>query len=124
MHWADTDIYGHMNNAVHYLLFDTAVQAFLIRKGLLDLGQSETVYLVVNSGCSYFEEITFGDRISAGLRISRLGNSSITYDIGLFRNEDKLAAAQGHFTHVNVARADKNPVAITAQARAAFTDLV
>ena len=124
MRWADTDIYGHMNNAVHYLLFDTAVQAFLIRKGLLDLGQSETVYLVVNSGCSYFEEITFGDRISAGLRISRLGNSSITYDIGLFRNDDEPAAAQGHFTHVNVARADKNPVAITAQARAAFADLV
>ena len=65
-----------------------------------------------------------GKGVEEAMRISRLGNSSITYDIGLFRNEDKLAAAQGHFTHVNVARADKNPVAITAQARAAFADLV
>jgi len=123
MRWADTDIYGHMNNAVHYLLFDTAVQAFLMREGLLDLGRSETVFLVVSSGCTYFDEITFGDRIEAGLRISRLGRSSITYDISLFRDAAASAAATGQFTHVNVDRGTRRPVEIAEEARAVFLRL-
>ena len=117
MRWADADIYGHMNNAVHYYLFDTAVQAYLVRHGLLDLGQSETVFLVVSSGCDYFDEIVFGDRVEAGLRVGRLGSSSVRYEIGLFRNDSGLAAAEGFFVHVNVGRADRRPAALTARAR-------
>ena len=124
MRWADTDIYGHMNNAVHYTLFDTVIQRFLTRNGLLDLGSSETVFLVVACGCDYFDEITFGDDLQAGLRITHLGNSSIRYRIGLFRNADASAAACGQFTHVNVARKDRRPMPITASARAAFEKLM
>lgn len=124
MRWADTDIYGHMNNAVHYTLFDTAVQAFLIREGLLDLGGSATVFLVVNSGCDYFDEIRFGDRLEAGVRVSRLGTSSVTYEISLFRNTSESAAATGHFTHVHVDRRSRRPIALMAAARAALGKLL
>ena len=123
MRWADTDIYGHMNNAVHYTLFDTAVQAFLVREGLLDLGQSETVFLVVSTACDYFDEITFGDQLEAGLRIDHLGSSSIRYRIGLFRNDAAQAAACGVFTHVNVARSDRRPLPLTDTARSIFAKL-
>ena len=124
MRWADTDIYGHMNNAVHYTLFDTAVQSFLVREGLLDLGQSETVFLVVSTACDYFDEITFGDQLVAGLRIDHLGSSSIRYRIAVFRNESKTAAACGQFVHVNVARSDRRPRAISDAARDKFTMLI
>ena len=124
MRWADTDIYGHMNNAVHYTLFDTAVQAFLVREGLLDLGGSESIFLVVSTACDYFDEITFGDELQAGLRIAHLGQSSIRYRIGLFRNRNETAAACGQFTHVNVARSDRRPRDISAEARARFEALI
>ncbi len=123
MRWADTDIYGHMNNAVHYTLFDTAVQAFLVREGLLDLGRSKTVFLVVSTSCDYFDEITFGDKLQAGLKIAHLGNSSIRYDIALFRNANTTAAAQGSFTHVNVTRSHRRPVALSPAARATLQKL-
>ena len=123
MRWADTDIYGHMNNAVHYYLFDTAVQSFLVANGLLDLGQSETVFLVVSSGCNYFDEITFGDGIEAGMRITRLGNSAITYEISIFRGVAATAAATGHFTHVNVTRATRRPASLSEAARVKFGQL-
>ena len=123
MRWADTDIYGHMNNAVHYVLFDTGVQNFLIREGLLDLKQSETVFLVVSAGCTYFEEITFGDRLELGLFVNRLGTTSITYDLGLFRNGAQTPAAQGHFTHVNVDRETKTPMPLSSKAQTIFKKL-
>ena len=123
MRWADTDIYGHMNNAVHYTLFDTVVQAFLTANDLLDLGQSETVFLVVSSGCDYFDEITFGDALLAGLRIARLGTSSVRYDISLFRNDQDIAAATGHFTQVNVSRQTRRATALNPHARATLAKL-
>ncbi len=124
MRWADTDIYGHMNNAVHYLLFDTAVQAFLIANDLLDLGGSETVFLVAASECDYFREIAFGDGIEAGLRITRLGNTSVTYEISIFRNDEEQASATGRFTHVNVSRDARRPVPLENTARAVFARLI
>ncbi len=117
MRWADTDIYGHMNNAVHYLLFDTAVQNILIRNDLLDLDRSENVFLVAASGCDYFDEIEFGDRIEAGVRIIRLGITSVTYEIGIFRNGNERSAATGRFTHVNVCRESRRPVELPDRAR-------
>ena len=123
MRWADMDIYGHMNNAVHYQLFDTAIGRFALREGLVGVGASPTIFLVVSSGCEYFAEIRFQDRLEAGLRVARLGRSSVTYQISLFPNGDDLAAATGHFTHVNVDRETKRPVAFTDAARAVLARL-
>jgi len=102
--WADNDIYGHMNNAVHYQMFDTAVNSYLLENGALDLKLGTTVFLVVETGCQYFSELAFPDRICAGIKVRTLGRSSVTYNVGLFRGEDNIAAAQGHFVHVNVDR--------------------
>ena len=107
--WADNDAYGHMNNVVHYALFDTAINGWLIEEGLLDLADGETVGLVVETGCSYFAEMAFPDRIEAGIAVTRIGTSSVTYSIGLFANGGASAAAQGHFTHVYVDRASRRP---------------
>ncbi|GKX33149.1 MAG: thioesterase [Rhizobiaceae bacterium MnEN-MB40S] len=107
--WSDNDIYGHMNNVVHYLLFDTAVNGWLIDRGLLDIRNGDTIGLVVETGCQYFREIMFPDSVSAGIRVARLGNSSVTYEVGLFANEDDGAAAQGRFVHVYVDRETRRP---------------
>ena len=107
--WADNDVYGHMNNVVHYALFDTAVNEYLIAEGALDIRDGEQIGLVVETRCSYFAEMAFPDRVTAGLRTDRVGNSSVTYGIGLFRNEDATAAAEGQFTHVYVGRESRRP---------------
>ena len=122
--WFDNDIYGHINNTVHYELFDTAVNGYLVEEGVLDLRNSPTVFLVVNSGCSYFSELTFPDVINAGLRVTKLGSSSVQYDIGLFSRESGWAAASGHFVHVNVDRQTRRPVRITDHARDVLKELM
>lgn len=101
--WFDNDIYGHLNNTVHYQLFDTAVNGYLVSAGVLDPHQGDTVFLVVESGCRYFAPLAFPERVTVGLRVARLGSSSVRYEIGLFGTSD-LAAAEGHFVHVNVDR--------------------
>ena len=103
--WIDNDIYGHMNNVVHYSLFDTLVARFLLAHGVLDLAASPHVGLVVETGCRYHAPMGFPDAVTGGLRVRRLGRSSITYDLALFRNDADAAAAEGHFTHVYVERA-------------------
>ena len=110
--WADNDIYGHMNNTVHYQMFDTAVNSYLLENGALDLKLGTTVFLVVETGCQYFSELAFPDRICAGIKVRTLGRSSVTYNVGLFRGEDNIAAAQGHFVHVNVDRVTRRPAQI------------
>lgn len=107
--WMDNDPYGHMNNVVHYSLFDTAVNGWLIENGVLDIHAGEEIGLVVETGCRYFSELAFPDKVTAGLRVARLGSSSVRYEIGLFRNEDDTAAAEGFFTHVYVDRATRRP---------------
>ena len=102
--WMDNDVYGHMNNVVHYSLFDTLVARFLLAHGVLDLAASPHVGLVVETGCRYHAPLAFPDAVTGGLRVQRLGTSSITYALALFRNEDAVAAAEGHFTHVYVER--------------------
>ena len=102
--WSDNDIYGHMNNVVHYALFDTAINGWLVEKDLLDLKNGETIGLVVETGCHYFAELAFPDRIDAGIGVERIGSSSVIYRIALFRDEDTTAAAQGRFVHVYVDR--------------------
>ena len=107
--WSDNDIYGHLNNTVHYHLFDTLLNAWLIEEGLLDPHNSENICLIVDTGCSYFAELAYPQTVTAGLRVERAGRSSITYRIALF-GEGQQAAAQGHFTHVMVNRESRQPV--------------
>ena len=122
--WADNDIYGHMNNVVHYSLFDSAVNGWLIEIGLLDLKGGEEIGLVVETGCRYHGELAFPDPVTAGIGISRLGNSSVRYEIALFRGDEVMAAAEGFFVHVNVDRTTRRPVAIGPQKRKKFEEIL
>ena len=108
--WMDNDIYGHMNNVVHYSLFDTAVNGWLIERGVLDIHCGRQVGLVVETGCRYHAEMAFPDIVTAGLRVAHIGRSSVRYEVGLFRNDDETAAAEGHFVHVYVDRASRAPM--------------
>ena len=121
--WADNDAYGHVNNVVYYSWFDTAVNAWLIERGFLDITGSAVVGLVVETTCSYFESVAFPEAVEVGLGVERLGNSSVTYRIGVFREGGGLAAAQGHFTHVYVDRTTQRPVPIPKDLRAALEGL-
>lgn len=107
--WADNDIYGHMNNVVHYALFDTAINGWLVDRGLLDMHGGSTIGLVVETGCHYFAELAFPDAIEAGIGVERVGGSSVIYRIALFRERDMTAAAQGRFVHVYVDRESRRP---------------
>ena len=122
--WMDNDVYGHMNNVVHYSLFDTAVNGWLIAQGLLDVTKSQTYGLVVETGCRYHAEMQFPDLVHAGLRIARIGTSSVRFEVGLFRNDEEEAAAEGFFVHVYVDRDTHRPVAIEGDRRTAFEALV
>jgi acyl-CoA thioester hydrolase len=115
--WMDNDIYGHMNNVVHYSLFDTAVNGWLIGQGALDIHGGDQIGLVVETGCRYFSEMAFPDMVTAGLRVARLGSSSVRYEVGLFRNDDETAAAEGFFVHVYVERATRRPRELNAKLR-------
>ena len=116
--WRDNDQYGHMNNAVYYELFDSAVNKFLIDSGILALAGDKSLFLVASSGCDYFTDVAYPSDVEVGIAIRRIGNSSITYDIGLFLADADRAAATGFFVHVNVASADQRPCAIDAATRA------
>ena len=118
--WADNDIYGHINNVVYYAYFDTAANRYLIEEGGLDIANAEVVGFVVNSGCEYHAPITHPDNIEAGLRVDRLGNSSVQYGIGIFREGQELCCANGHFVHVFVDRASNQSVPIPETLRAAL----
>ena len=106
-----------MNNTIYYQLFDTAVHEYLLKQGILNSKSGSTVFLVVETGCKYFSELAFPDVISAGIKVRKLGSSSVTYDIGLFREDAVQASAQGHFAHVNVDRVTRRPVNINDENR-------
>ena len=120
--WADNDMYGHMNNVVHYALFDTAINGWLIEQEFLDPMTSDIVGLVVETGCSYFAEMGFPDRVTAGIRIGHIGSSSVRYEIALFRNDEETAAAQGHFVHVYVEKDSRKPAVLPKLMRLALED--
>ena len=108
--WMDNDVYGHVNNVVYYSWFDTAVNAYLIEQGALDIHTGATIGLVVETQCNYFAPLAFPQTIEAGIRVARLGNSSVRYEVGLFAKDAPQAAAQGHFVHVYVDRQTRRPV--------------
>jgi acyl-CoA thioester hydrolase len=121
--WMDNDVYGHVNNVVYYSYFDTVVNEYLIRSGVLDIEKSPVIGLVVETQCRYFKPITFPDTVHAGLRVARLGTSSVRYEVGLFRNDDETAAAQGHFIHVYVERESRKSAPLPSELRAALEEL-
>lgn len=107
--WADNDAYGHVNNVVYYSWFDTAVNAHLIEQGVLDIERSPVIGLVVETQCQYFAPLAFPQSVEAGLRVARLGASSVRYEVGLFAQGDERTAAHGHFVHVYVDRHTRRP---------------
>ena len=108
--WSDNDAYGHVNNTVYYQWFDSAVNALLVGAGLLDIAHGDPIGLVVETGCSYFAPLSFPGEVEVGIAIDRLGDRSVTYRIGIFAAGSADPAAQGHFTHVYVARDTRRPV--------------
>ena len=107
--WMDNDAYGHVNNVVYYSWFDTAVNAYLIGQGVLDIEKGQTIGLVIETQCNYFEPLAFPQTVEAGIRVVRLGHSSVRFEVGLFAQDAVLTAAKGHFIHVYVDRATRRP---------------
>jgi acyl-CoA thioester hydrolase len=122
--WMDNDVYGHVNNVVYYSYFDTVVNKMLIAEGLLDIERSPTIGLCVESHCAFAAPLVFPETVEAGLRIGRLGNSSVRYEIALFRSGVEAPAATGHFVHVFVDRATRRPAPLDENARAILERLM
>lgn len=122
--WMDNDIYGHVNNVTYYSYFDSAVNRYLIEAGGLDIHNAPVVGFVVNSGCQYRKPIAYPDKIEAGLRVNKLGNRSVTYGVGIFREGEDDACAFGDFVHVFVNRAENKSVPIPEPIRIALTKLL
>jgi acyl-CoA thioester hydrolase len=121
--WHDNDAYGHVNNVVYYAYFDTVVNEHLIREGGLDIAASPSIGLVVETTCRYFAPLAFPDVLEAGMRVERLGTSSVTYAIALFRAGADEAAASGRFVHVWVDRSSQRPVPVPEPIRSALAKL-
>ena len=122
--WADNDVYGHVNNVVYYSWFDTAVNSHLIDQGALDIHDGDTIGLVVETQCNYFAPLAFPQKVEAGIRVARLGGSSVRYEVGLFAQGEPLTAAHGHFVHVYVDRQTRRPVVVPAKLRSVLEALV
>ena len=110
--WMDNDVYGHVNNVVYYSWFDTAVNHFLMEKQALDIPNGEVIGLVIETHCNYFAPVSFPDAVHVGVRVASIGNSSVRYEVGIFRENDATAAAQGHFIHVYVDAVTRRPVKV------------
>lgn len=119
----DNDAYGHVNNVTYYSYFDTVVNEHLIRAGGLDMLESPSIGIVVETACRFHQALTFPEIVDAGLRIARIGRSSVTYEIALFRHGHDEAAATGRFVHVWVDRVDRRPVPVPDAIRAALEPL-
>ncbi|MBC3884425.1 acyl-CoA thioesterase [Undibacterium griseum] len=115
--WMDNDAYGHVNNVVYYSWFDTIVNQFLISNQVLDVEKSEVIGLVIETQCNYFSSVAFPEKVVAGVAVSKLGNSSVRYEVGIFKENEDIASAQGHFVHVYVDRSNRRPVPIPSALR-------
>lgn len=122
--WNDNDVYGHLNNVVHYLLFDSTVNDWLISNRLLDTKNGSSIGLVAETGCRYHGEMSYPQDITAGLRVAKLGTSSVRYELGLFPDDADVAAAEGFFVHVYVDARTHRPCPIPDDTRAALQGLV
>ncbi len=122
--WSDNDAYGHVNNVVHYSWFDTAVNAWLIEAGLLDIAAGDPIGLVVETGCRYTRPLSYPQTVEVGLAVEAIGRSSVRYRLGIFAEGEDAPASQGHFVHVYVSRAERRPIELPAAWRARFEQLV
>ncbi|WP_240686830.1 acyl-CoA thioesterase [Amycolatopsis suaedae] len=125
--WKDNDVYGHVNNVVHYSLMDTVINRWLIERGELDIEHGEVIGLCVESHCNYHGSVAFPDVLAVGLRVGHLGRSSVRYEIGIYRSADSAPegdpVAEGHFVHVFVNRSTRRPVPPDGPLRAALEAL-
>jgi len=110
--WNDNDIYGHMNNIIYYALFDTAVNKWLIKNKLIDIKNGQNIGLIVQSGCNYFSSFEYPENINAGIRVTKIGKTSVRYEVGLFKEKEELSSADGFFIHVYVDRKTNKPIAL------------
>lgn len=122
--WMDNDTYGHVNNVIYYSYFDTVVNEHLIRHGGLDIRNGATVGFVVETSCAYYRPLSFPETIDAGIRVTRLGRSSVVYEVALFRTDENAPAAAGRFVHVWVDRATVATADIPPRIREALQPLV
>ncbi|MDQ3629944.1 MAG: acyl-CoA thioesterase [Actinomycetota bacterium] len=121
--WADNDVYGHVNNVEYYAWFDTAINAYLIGEGGLDIRAGDTIALCVESHCEYRAPVAFPETVEVGLRVGELGRSSVRYELAVFRAGVETPAAEGWFVHVFVGRDDQRPTPIPDTLRTALTRL-
>lgn len=122
--WSDNDVYGHINNVVYYSYFDTAANHFLIHRGGLDIDNSPVIGVVVESKCNYHQALQFPENLRAGVRVDKLSDRAVTYGIGIFRENESEAAANGHFVHVFVDRESRRPVMIPDELREALNSIL
>jgi acyl-CoA thioester hydrolase len=122
--WNDNDVYGHVNNTVHYAAMDTVINRWMIEEGLLDVAHGDTIGLCVESGCRYLAPVEYPDVLAVGLRVARLGTSSVVWEAGILRDRDDLAVAEGRFVHVFVNRDTRRPRPLPEVVRAAMTPLL
>ncbi len=121
--WSDNDAYGHVNNVVYYNWFDTAVNAWLIRQGVLDIHAGAVIGLVVQTQCNYFAPLAFPQNVEIGLRVAHMGNASVRFELGVFAAGAATSAAAGHFVHVFVDRSSRSSISMPAELRAALNTL-
>ena len=118
--WADNDIYGHVNNVVYYSYFDTIVNAYLIGADALDIHRGQIIGLVVETACQYFAPLEFPEKLDGALRVGKIGNSSVRYELAIFKGREAAPAAEGHFIHVYVDRETRRPAQLPEQLRNAL----
>ena len=121
--WMDNDIYGHVNNALYYAFFDTAINQYLIAEGGLDIAAGAVIAFAAESQCQYLSALAFPDVLEVGLRVGKLGNSSVRYELAIFKKGDELAAAAGYFVHVFVDRETRRPTPMPERIRDALAKL-
>jgi acyl-CoA thioester hydrolase len=122
--WMDNDVYGHVNNVTYYSYFDSTINRYLIERGGLDIHSAKIVGYVVSSSCQFRRPVAYPDSISVGLRVSKLGNSSVTYELGIFRESEEEAAAHGQVVHVFVDRDQNCSVTMPAQIRHCLNEIL
>jgi acyl-CoA thioester hydrolase len=121
--WMDADPYGHVNNVIYYSWFDTAVTRMLFERKVIWLKDSPTIGLCVESHCEFFAPVEFPETVEARVRIGRLGDKSLRYEVGLFLEGRDEPVAAGHFVHVFVDRETRRPTSLTPEQKAAVADL-
>jgi acyl-CoA thioester hydrolase len=122
--WMDNDVYGHVNNALYYAFFDTAINQYLIAEGGLDITAGKVIGFAAESHCQYMQPLAFPQVVEVGLRVGKLGNSSVRYELAIFKQAETSAAAMGYFVHVFVDRETRRPVPIPTTIRAALQRLI